>query len=163
MGARKEKQNYRSRISSAAFKGPLLPLQACRLPYIKGMMKTEMSSPEPSRSLVILHPRSLSTPRARITRSCAAIVYLHDTGKTIVIPTLASVGRQSANYTPVKIVGVTVGQERGDGFCYFLVGENVPESICPHDQDVVGSVLVVRQVINFNLKQQRELALRTLR
>ena len=37
-----------------------------------------MSSPEPSRSLVILHPRSLRTPRARITRSCAAMVYLHN-------------------------------------------------------------------------------------
>lgn len=133
--------------------------QACRLPYIKGMMKTEMSSPEPSRSLVILHPRSLSMPRARITRSCAAIVYLHDTGKAIVIPTLASVGRKSANCTPVKVVGVTVGEERGDGFCYFLVGENVPESICSHHQDVVGSVLVVHQVVNFHLKQQqRELA-----
>lgn len=52
------------------------PGQGCRLPYIKGTMKTEMSSPEPSRSLVILQPRSLSTPRARITRSWAAIVYL---------------------------------------------------------------------------------------
>lgn len=123
------------------------------------MMKTEMSSPEPSRSLVILQPRSRSTPRARITRSCAAIVYLRDTGKAVVIPTPASAGRQPANCTPVKVVGVTVGQEGGHGFCYFLVGENVPESICPHDQDVVGAVLVVRQVINFNLKQQREPAL----
>lgn len=121
-------------------------------------MKTEMSSPEPSRSLVILHPRSLSMPRARITRSCAAIVYLRDTGKATVIPTLASLGRQLADYAPVKVVRVTVGEERADGFCYFLVGENVPESICSHDQDVVGSVLVVCQVINFNLKQQRELA-----
>lgn len=50
--------------------------QGWRFPYISGMMKTEMSSPEPRRSLVILQPRSLSTPRALITRSCAAIVYL---------------------------------------------------------------------------------------
>lgn len=55
-------------------------LQSWRLPYISGMMKTEMSSPEPRRSLVILQPRSLSTPRARITRSCAAIVYLNNRG-----------------------------------------------------------------------------------
>lgn len=60
--------------------------QAWRLPYIKGMMKTEMSSPEPRRSLVIRHPRSRSTPRARITRSCAAIVYLRDTGSVSASP-----------------------------------------------------------------------------
>lgn len=51
-----------------------------RLPYISGMMKTEMSSPEPRWSLLILHPRSLSTPRALITRSWAAIVYLTNRG-----------------------------------------------------------------------------------
>lgn len=115
-------------------------------------MKTEMSSPEPSRSLVILHPRSLSMPRARITRSCAAIVYLQE--KATLIPPLAPVGEgQAANYTPVKVVGVAVGEEGGDGFCYFLVGEDVPESIRPHDQDVVGSVLVVGQVVNFDLER----------
>ncbi|TNN71878.1 hypothetical protein EYF80_017885 [Liparis tanakae] len=43
-------------------------------------MKAQMSSPEPRRSLVILQPRSLSTPRARITRSCAAMVYLDHRG-----------------------------------------------------------------------------------
>lgn len=35
-----------------------------------------MSSPEPSLSLDIRQPRSFSTPLARITRSCAASVYL---------------------------------------------------------------------------------------
>lgn len=39
-----------------------------------------MSSPEPRRSLVILQPLSRSMPRARMTRSCAAIVYLNDRG-----------------------------------------------------------------------------------
>lgn len=58
-----------------------------------------------------------------------------------------------AHNAPVEVVRVTVGEEGGDDFCYFLVGENVPESIGSHDQDVVGSVLVLRQVINFNLKQ----------
>lgn len=38
-------------------------------PCIKGMTYTEMSSPEPSRSFDIRHPRSFRTPRARITRS----------------------------------------------------------------------------------------------
>lgn len=56
--------------------------QGWRLPYISGMMKTEISSPEPRRSLVILQPLSLSTPRARITRSCAAIVYLANRGNS---------------------------------------------------------------------------------
>lgn len=70
-------------------------------------------------------------------------------------------GGRRPNYAPVKVVGVTVGQERGDGFSYFLVGQNVPESVRPHDQDVVGSVLVVRQVVNFHLKQERELAVHT--
>lgn len=45
-------------------------------PCIKGMTYTEMSSPEPSRSLDIRHPLSFRTPRARITRSWAASVYL---------------------------------------------------------------------------------------
>lgn len=66
-------------------------------------------------------------------------------------------GRGAAKNAPVEVVGVTVGQEGGDDFCYFLVGENVPESIGSHDQDVVGAVLVVRQVINFDLRQWREL------
>lgn len=60
---------------------PAPPLQGWRLPYISGMMKTEMSSPEPRRSLVILQPRSLRTPRALMTRSCAAIVYLNNRGE----------------------------------------------------------------------------------
>uniref|UniRef100_A0A3P9JXG3 THAP-type domain-containing protein n=1 Tax=Oryzias latipes TaxID=8090 RepID=A0A3P9JXG3_ORYLA len=45
-----------------------------------------MSSPEPRRSLVILHPRSLRIPRARITRSCAAIVYLGNRKQTSANP-----------------------------------------------------------------------------
>lgn len=41
-----------------------------------------MSSPEPSLSLDIRQPRSFSTPLARITRSCAASVYLWKRQKT---------------------------------------------------------------------------------
>lgn len=52
----------------------------CLLPCIRGIMKTEMSSPEPSRSPAILQPRSLKTPLAFITRSWAAIVYLENNG-----------------------------------------------------------------------------------
>lgn len=46
-----------------------------------GMTNTVMSSPEPSFSLGNLQPRSFSTPRDLISRSCAASVYLHDTHK----------------------------------------------------------------------------------
>lgn len=92
-------------------------------------------------------------PRARITRSCAAIVYLQH-GKRDCCPNSRLSGEGGgANNKPVEVVRVTIGEEGGDDFCYFLVGEDVPESIGSHDQDVVGSVLVVRQVIDFNLKQ----------
>lgn len=60
--------------------GPTRPY-GCRLPYMRGMMYTEMSSPEPKRSLVIRQPLSLRTPLARITRSWAAIVYLQTNAK----------------------------------------------------------------------------------
>lgn len=46
------------------------------LRFMRGIMKTEISSPDPSRSPAILQPRSLKTPLAFITRSWAAIVYL---------------------------------------------------------------------------------------
>lgn len=54
-----------------------------RLPQVSdswpasGMTNTVMSSPEPSLSLGNLQPRSFSTPRDLISRSCAASVYLH--------------------------------------------------------------------------------------
>lgn len=43
-----------------------------------GMTNTVMSSPEPSFSLGNRQPRSFSTPRDLISRSCAASVYLWD-------------------------------------------------------------------------------------
>lgn len=48
---------------------PLSRFHDSLFPCIKGMTYTEMSSPEPSRSLDIRHPLSFRTPRARITRS----------------------------------------------------------------------------------------------
>lgn len=45
----------------------------------RGITNTVMSSPEPSLSLGSRQPRSFSTPRDLISRSCAASVYLHNT------------------------------------------------------------------------------------
>lgn len=45
---------------------------------IRGIMKTEISSPDPGLSPAILQPRSFRTPLAFITRSWAVMVYLNN-------------------------------------------------------------------------------------
>lgn len=57
---------------------------------------------------------------------------------------------------PVQVIRVTVGQERGHGFSYFLVGEDVPEAVGPHHQHIVSSVLILCQVIYLHLRDESQ-------
>lgn len=67
-------------LTEGALGQPPLPQVSDSWPA-SGMTNTVMSSPEPSLSLGSLQPRSFSTPRDLISRSCAASVYLRDTHK----------------------------------------------------------------------------------
>lgn len=59
---------------------------------------------------------------------------------------------------PVEVIGVTVGEECGDGFGYFLVGEDVPEAVGCHHQNIIGPVFTLRQVVHLNLHAHRTLS-----
>lgn len=56
---------------------------------------------------------------------------------------------------PVLVIGVTVGQERGDRLGYFLIGEDIPETVSSQHEDVIGAMLVLRERVNFNLQVKR--------
>lgn len=53
---------------------------------------------------------------------------------------------------PVLVVWVAVCQETGDRFRYFLVGEDVPQTVSSQHQNVVTSMLALRQRVHFDLK-----------
>lgn len=53
---------------------------------------------------------------------------------------------------PVLVVWVAVCQETGDCLGYFLVREDVPQAVCSQHQNVVGSMLALRQWVDFDLK-----------
>lgn len=50
------------------------------------------------------------------------------------------------------VVWVAVCQETGDGFSYFLAGEDVPQTVGSQHQNVVSSMLALRQRVDFDLK-----------
>lgn len=52
----------------------------------------------------------------------------------------------------MQVVRVAVGQEGGDCLSYLLVGEDIPESVRSHHQDIVSSVLVLHEVIHLHLQ-----------
>ena len=52
---------------------------------------------------------------------------------------------------PMLVIRVTVGQEAGDCLGNLLVGENVPQPVCPHHQDVICPVFVLSQRVHFDL------------
>lgn len=164
MDTRTDTQNYRSRISSAG------PSKGASAAPSSGLPVPVHQGDDENRDVVAGAQPLVGDPPPSVPQHAARA---HDQvlrrhripaqgGKRRFLSQLWPLGGgRRPNYAPVKVVGVTVGQEGGDGFGYFLVGQNVPESVRPHDQDVVGSVLVVRQVVNFHLKQERELAART--
>ena len=51
--------------------------------------------------------------------------------------------------------GVSGGQEARHGISGVPVGGHVPQSICAHDQDIIGAMLVVRQVVHLHLEEVR--------
>lgn len=53
---------------------------------------------------------------------------------------------------PVLVIRVTVGQETGDRLGHFLAGEDVPQTIGPQHQNVVGPVFVLRERVHFDLE-----------
>lgn len=52
----------------------------------------------------------------------------------------------------MEVVWVAVGEEGGDGFGYFLVGEDVPQAVGSHHQNIISPVFILRQVIHFHLQ-----------
>lgn len=55
---------------------------------------------------------------------------------------------------PVLVIRVAVCQETGDGLGHFLVGQDVPQAVSSQHQDVVGSMLALRQRVDFDLKRK---------
>lgn len=64
-------------------------------------------------------------------------------------------GEGGGGSRPVQVIRVTVGEERGHGLGYFLVGEDVPEAVGSHDQNIIRPVLIL-QVIYLNLRAKCE-------
>lgn len=56
---------------------------------------------------------------------------------------------------PVLVIRVAVCQETGDSLGHFLVGQDVPQAVGSQHQDVVGSMLALRQRVDFDLKRRR--------
>lgn len=50
------------------------------------------------------------------------------------------------------VVWVAVCQKTANCFSYFLVGEDVPQTISTQHQNVVSTMLALRQRVDFDLK-----------
>lgn len=57
-----------------------------------------------------------------------------------------------SEHVPVLVVRVAVSQETCDRFRYFLVGEDIPQTISSQHQNVISSMLIVHQRVDFDLK-----------
>ena len=56
----------------------------------------------------------------------------------------------------MRVVRATVGKETGDGLVHLLVGQDVPQAICPHHQHIVCPMLVLRQRVHLHLEAKGE-------
>lgn len=57
---------------------------------------------------------------------------------------------------PVPIVRIAVCQEWGDRFCCLLVGEDIPQAVASQHQNIIRSVLVLRQGVDPDLNKDNK-------
>lgn len=132
-------------------------------------MKTEMSSPEPSLLLGRRQPRSRGVPRAPRTRAWARAVYLPGAHVHSHVPTCPWKDRYTGPHCfpwplpsplspslprqplPAGVIGLIGRQHPVHSGSYLTVTGDVPQTIRPQHEHVVGAVLILCQVIHLYL------------
>lgn len=61
-----------------------------------------------------------------------------------------------AGNVPVPVIRIAVRQERGDRFRCLLVGEDIPQAVTSQHQNIIRSVLVLRQRVDPDLNKDNE-------